>query len=115
MYYEDADLCLRSRAAGYSVLYFPEAKIFHHIGKSSFTDRTSFFIHYYESKLLFYAKHYSPLYAFLSTVVIVLGIVVRVPIYALAGAVLLNKKFLRLSGDNAAVLVRLLRTSGPNE
>jgi len=34
-YIEDVDLCQRAHRAGYKVVYFPEAELIHHIGKSS--------------------------------------------------------------------------------
>lgn len=35
LYYEDDDVCLRARAAGYSVVYVPEARSMHLMGESS--------------------------------------------------------------------------------
>lgn len=37
MYIEDVDLCQRVHRAGYKVVYFPEATVIHHIGRSSST------------------------------------------------------------------------------
>lgn len=35
LYYEDDDICLRARAAGYSVVYVPQARSMHLMGESS--------------------------------------------------------------------------------
>jgi GT2 family glycosyltransferase/glycosyltransferase involved in cell wall biosynthesis len=37
LYWEDTDLCKRIRDAGWKVVYFPEAKVIHSVGKSSNT------------------------------------------------------------------------------
>jgi GT2 family glycosyltransferase len=40
-YYEDVDLCFAARAAGYRVLYQPQARVVHHEGVSHGTDVTT--------------------------------------------------------------------------
>ena len=59
MYYEDVDLCLRARAAGYQVALAPAAQVLH-LGSRSTSARPALKL-YYEarSRLLFYAKHLS--------------------------------------------------------
>jgi GT2 family glycosyltransferase len=59
MYYEDVDLCLRARAAGYEVALAPDAHVLH-LGSRSTSARPALKL-YYEarSRLLFYAKHLS--------------------------------------------------------
>jgi len=57
MYYEDVDLCLRARAAGYEVALAPDAHVWH-LGSRSTNARPALKL-YYEarSRLLFYSKH----------------------------------------------------------
>jgi GT2 family glycosyltransferase len=59
MYYEDVDLCLRARAAGFQVALAPAAHVWH-LGSHS-TSATPATKLYYEarSRQLFYAKHLS--------------------------------------------------------
>jgi GT2 family glycosyltransferase len=57
MYYEDVDLCLRARAAGYDVALAPDAHVWH-LGSRSTSSKPALKL-YYEarSRQLFYAKH----------------------------------------------------------
>ncbi len=59
MYYEDVDLCLRARAAGYAVALAPDAHVWH-LGSRSTGAKPGLKL-YYEarSRQLFYAKHLS--------------------------------------------------------
>ena len=59
MYYEDVDLCLRARAAGYDVALAPDAHVWH-LGSRSTSAKPGLKL-YYEgrSRQLFYAKHLS--------------------------------------------------------
>jgi GT2 family glycosyltransferase len=57
MYYEDIDLCLRAREAGYSVRLVPQARVLH-LGSWSTHDKPAFKVyHETRSRLLFFAKH----------------------------------------------------------
>jgi GT2 family glycosyltransferase len=59
MYAEDVDWCYRMKQAGWKVVYFPTAKIVHHIGQS--TRKVPFKMTYerHRSMWRFYRKHYS--------------------------------------------------------
>lgn len=58
-YFEDVDLCLRARGAGYKVIYVPSAVVIHHeatvLGKDSFEQFHAF----HRNRLRFLVKHYS--------------------------------------------------------
>jgi N-acetylglucosaminyl-diphospho-decaprenol L-rhamnosyltransferase len=60
MYFEDNDLCLRLRRAGWQVVYNPLVKITH-MGGSSPAEKAHRRQLYYESLRYFYSKHYSAL------------------------------------------------------
>lgn len=60
MYFEDNDLCLRLRRAGWTVYYNPQVSITH-LGGASLTQNQERFKYYDASLRYFYAKHYSPL------------------------------------------------------
>jgi GT2 family glycosyltransferase len=58
IYYEDTDLGLRARAAGYRVRLVPSARAVHVVGGSSFQDRREFRRRFHESRRLFLGKHH---------------------------------------------------------
>jgi GT2 family glycosyltransferase len=58
IYYEDTDLGLRARAAGYRVRFVPSARAVHLVGGSSFQDRREFLRRFHESRRLFLGKHH---------------------------------------------------------
>jgi GT2 family glycosyltransferase len=60
MYWEDADLCRRLRAAGYHVRYVPAAMAVHRVGHSSRTVRPFAIRAFHESAYLYYATHVAP-------------------------------------------------------
>ncbi|MEM7131199.1 MAG: glycosyltransferase family 2 protein [Chloroflexota bacterium] len=55
LYYDDVDICLRARKAGYLIWYVPEAKMWHKVGESTGSDR--FARTWGRSKMLLYRKH----------------------------------------------------------
>lgn len=59
MYCEDTDLCYRAWQAGYTVVYYPEPKIVHAIGRSTDLVANKMIITFHKSMYLFYKKHYA--------------------------------------------------------
>ena len=57
LYWEDADLCRRLRAAGYHVRYVPRATAVHRVGHSSRTIRARAIRAFHASAYLYYATH----------------------------------------------------------
>jgi len=57
MYIEDVDLCQRVHRAGYKVVYFPEAAITHHIGRSSHTLPSRSIVERHRSMWHYYKKY----------------------------------------------------------
>jgi N-acetylglucosaminyl-diphospho-decaprenol L-rhamnosyltransferase len=57
MYYEDNDLCLRLRQAGWAVYYYPDVEITH-LGGQSLRQNPAAHRAYQDSLRYFYAKHY---------------------------------------------------------
>jgi len=56
-YLEDSDICTRLWRAGWQVWFSPQAKIVHHLGKSSASQPGKTALLYRQSQLLFYRKH----------------------------------------------------------
>jgi GT2 family glycosyltransferase len=57
LYWEDADLCRRLRAAGYHVRYVPGATAIHRVGQSSKTAREAAIRAFHESAYIYYTTH----------------------------------------------------------
>jgi GT2 family glycosyltransferase len=57
LYWEDADLCRRLRAAGYHVRYAPSATAIHRVGQSSRSARAASTRAFHESAYRYYATH----------------------------------------------------------
>lgn len=92
MYCEDVDLCRRANQAlipspkaggaqtsnrNWQVVYFPDAVIYHLIGKSSDQAPTRMTFEFHKSQYLFYKKHYRATTPFLLRLLIPCGIVLR--------------------------------------
>jgi GT2 family glycosyltransferase len=75
MYVEDVDFCYRARQADFSVHYFPDSIIRHHIGKSTQRSRSRMLVEHHRSMYLFYKKHHQP--QFIEAAIIFFGICIR--------------------------------------
>ena len=60
LYWEDADLCKRLRAAGYRIRYVSGATAVHRVGLSSRTARMVSIRAFHDSAYLYYATHVTP-------------------------------------------------------
>ncbi|MDZ4711873.1 MAG: glycosyltransferase family 2 protein [bacterium] len=60
MYFEETDLCLRIKKKGYTIYFYPGATITHFGGGETghYTERR--LLHYHESLIKFYKKHFLP-------------------------------------------------------
>ncbi len=61
MYSEELDWCRRITEAGWRIVYFPQAKIIHHIGKSSEQAVTARHINFQRAKLRYFRKYHGRL------------------------------------------------------
>lgn len=61
LYLEDSDVCARLWRAGWQVVFWPGARMVHHLGKSSASRPGRVALLYRQSQLLFYRKHGSAL------------------------------------------------------
>jgi GT2 family glycosyltransferase/glycogen synthase len=57
IYWEDADWCWRIRQAGWQVVYYPKAVIFHSIGQSSSTNPIYAIYHFHRSSFYLFKKY----------------------------------------------------------
>lgn len=60
LYEEDVDLCVRVRAAGWDVVYTPEARVIHRLGSSMKRTPGRARLEYHRSHLRYYRKHCGP-------------------------------------------------------
>ena len=58
MYSEEVDLCRRIRAAGWRVVYRPDAAVVHHEGRSSEQNLAQRNLDFHESRFRYYRKHF---------------------------------------------------------
>jgi len=84
IYSEDVDWCYRMHEAGWKVYFFPEARIYHYIGKGTSQHLFRFILIRHRSMYLFYRKHYSRSIKSIDYFVL-LGIVMRC-LWTVAGA-----------------------------
>jgi hypothetical protein len=59
MYGEDLDLCLRIRAAGWRVVYYPGVRLLHHKGRATRKSSERMIREFYRSMELFHRKHFA--------------------------------------------------------
>lgn len=96
MYYEDFDICLRARKAGWKVACLPEARIIHFenaSGKKKFSiereTRSALSLAY------FYGKHYPPQRLFFLKTVRAIEALLRIPMFSMIYAFRRNEDDLR--------------------
>ena len=58
MYSEELDLCRRVKEAGWKIVYLPEAKVIHHVAKSSEQVVAARHIHFQTSRVRYFRKYY---------------------------------------------------------
>jgi N-acetylglucosaminyl-diphospho-decaprenol L-rhamnosyltransferase len=85
LYFEDVDLGLRARGAGWRARLVPAARAVHQQGGSAFKDRRAFWRHYEESRRALLRKHMRGTQRLAAETLQLIGLAVRVVVYALAG------------------------------
>lgn len=93
-YGEETDLCFRFKKSGGKVYYFPNTSIYHLGGAT--TDKNLWFKFKNQSiaKIQIYQKHYKGIESFLLKTFHFIGILIRVPLYFLAGFLTLKKSLI---------------------
>lgn len=77
MYGEDLDWCYRIKEAGYRIIYYPEVTTIHYKGGSSKKKRIKTIYEFYRAMYLFYNKHYRNKYSILVTLLVYIGIFLK--------------------------------------
>jgi GT2 family glycosyltransferase len=77
MYGEELDWCLRTKRAGWSIMYCPEAQIIHYKGESTKYNSRKAAIEFYRAMYLFHRKHFAKNYSPLTNLLIYAGIGVK--------------------------------------
>ena len=103
MYSEEVDLCYRLVQSGMKNLYFPLARVVHYGEGSTSQERFSEFsvYHYHRSKLIYFRKHFGPVYYWAVIFVILISLCEKSTIFLMFGKV-------RSARINFNVLKRLL-------
>jgi len=73
MYSEELDWCRRIRSSGWRIVYIPDARIIHHVGKSSEQAATRRHVDYQRAKLRYFYKFHGPGAGFSLRVVLLLN------------------------------------------
>ncbi|KZX15597.1 glycosyltransferase family 2 protein [Methanobrevibacter curvatus] len=76
MYGEDIDWCYRIKEGGWKVIYYGKSEIIHYKGGSSKKQSNKLIYHFYKSMYIFYKKHYSNSYSFITKISVYLGILI---------------------------------------
>jgi GT2 family glycosyltransferase len=77
MYGEDLDFCVRTKKAGWIVMYFPDAKIIHYKGECSRTNSRKAAFEFYRAMYLFHKKHFARDYWPITNFIIYTGIFLK--------------------------------------
>jgi GT2 family glycosyltransferase len=77
MYGEELDWCLRAKRAGWSVMYYPEARIVHYKGESTKYNSRKAAIEFHRAMYLFHRKHFARDYSPVTNFFIYAGIGVK--------------------------------------
>lgn len=106
MYTEETDFCYRARQFGFKVYFTPEAQIIHHVAASK-KSLYSFHKQLHLSQLLFIRKHFTGIRKALCVFWKRFGLALRVPVYALAGLLRIDRNWLQ----KALIYAKVLRKS----
>ncbi len=84
MYTEEIDFCFRARKAGWNIIWLPTAEVIHYGGQSTRQVAARMFIQLYQSKLLFFRKHYGKPATWIYKLIIVFASLIRLALTPLA-------------------------------
>ncbi|OHB65255.1 MAG: hypothetical protein A2168_08300 [Planctomycetes bacterium RBG_13_50_24] len=77
MYGEELDWCLRTKKAGWKVMYYPDAEIIHYKGECSKSNCRKAAFEFYRSMYLFHKKHFADNYNPIVNIIIYAGIFLK--------------------------------------
>ena len=77
MYGEELDWCLRTKKAGWAVMYYPYAQIIHYKGECSKSNSRKAAFEFYRSMYLFHKKHFADKYSSITNIIIYVGIFLK--------------------------------------
>lgn len=83
MYGEEVEWCYRIKRADFEVQYFPEAKVFHHKGKSSKADKNAGIIDEFLAILYFFKKHKPLWQQYLVKLILKFGALLRIILFGI--------------------------------
>ncbi|OGU65596.1 MAG: hypothetical protein A2499_15235 [Stygiobacter sp. RIFOXYC12_FULL_38_8] len=94
-YYEETEYCYRHKKLGGRIIYYPLAKIIHLGGSSSDSNMWFKFYNQHVAKVQFFQKHFTGLKFAAACSIHYSGLLIRVPIYVLAGIVKMNSSMFK--------------------
>ncbi len=93
LYSEELEYCYRTRQLGYTVVFYPGAAIVHHWGGPRTKNKRLIFWGHH-SQVLYIKKHFRGLRRFSMLALKYAEVAIRVPVYAVAGLVTLNGRYI---------------------
>lgn len=110
MYFEDTDLCVRLREAGWKIWYLPAARVHHHLGASSagaWRERARMVAHYNRGRLLFFGRRCGKIVARALQILMSFGALARLSFWLLR-ALMARKQTARRQFREQVKLFRLV-------
>ncbi len=77
MYGEELDWCLRAKRAGWTVMYYPAARIVHYKGESTKYNSRKAAVEFYRAMYLFHRKHFAQDHSSVTNLLIYSGILLK--------------------------------------
>jgi len=103
---EDVDFCFRAKQAGMKLLYFPDAKVLHHIGQSAKKNYNVSLSNQIFNKIKFFKKYKSKIKYFAVVVLSVYHVVIKLLIFCILSPV--RKVYWRKAKAYFYILTQLL-------
>lgn len=92
MYLEDVDWCRRFAAKGWKIAYVPVAEAIHYGGRSASQASKKTFLEFQRSRMLYFQKHYGRLYSDAVGLVLMLGHLGRMVLWATVYCVMSSRR-----------------------
>ena len=108
MYSEEIDFCYRAKRNGFQIWFTAAGDVIHHWAGQSASNRR-IILWSVGSQMMFYQKHFHGIKKYLLIGIKYFGILLRIPLYAAAGLLLVQRGYLTKSADYFFTARKVLR------